>query len=136
MSKWIAIVAMFAALGAGTSACSESTGTEQPAVCDSLAAVVKSIDEVKKANVSENGLNQLRIDLQRLRANLQELYTDAQAQFATQVQAVREAVDNFADTIATARATPNAANFSTVRSAFTAVQDDVRSLSDAVAGSC
>jgi len=134
MSKWIAVVTLLAAVGALTAAC--SSGTEQPAVCDSLTSVQKSIDEAKKANVSENGLSQIKTDLQQLKANLQQLYSDAQAQFAPQVQTVKTAVDNFASTIAIARADPSAVNLSTVRSAFTTVQGDVKNLGDAVADTC
>lgn len=128
----MAVVATLGVAGCG----GDSSGSEQPAACESLAAVQKSMDQVQNTNVSENGLAKLKSDLQQLRTDLQQLVVDAQAQFATQVDAVKVAVDNFAQTITAARAAPNRTNLATVRSAFATVRDSVRNLGDAMASTC
>jgi hypothetical protein len=129
-STWITIAAAVAAVT--VSAC----GAEKPSVCDSLAAVETSLDHVRNANVSENGLSQLTADLNYLRADLIQLRTDAQAQFPTEIDAVRTAVNQVSASIAAARATPDAGTIGAVRPAVSAVQDSVRHLADAMSGTC
>jgi hypothetical protein len=129
-SRVIAGAAVFAALGTG--ACS----TDQPAVCDSFAAVQNSIDQIRNANVTENGLTQLRTDLTQLRTNMQQLLADAQAQFASEAQAVQAAATQFSASVATARADPNAANLSAVRPPLNALQSSVQTLGVAMSGTC
>jgi uncharacterized phage infection (PIP) family protein YhgE len=130
MSSLLAVVAVAGAFGAA--ACS----TGQPAVCDSLAAVQNTADHIRNANVSENGVTQLETDLRQLRPALQQLYSDAQAQFATELDAVRAASDQFAASVAAARAAPDATTLSAVRTSMTAMQQSVQTLGSAMSGTC
>ena len=130
MAKWTAAAVTLALLGAG------GCGTGQPAVCDSLAAVQKSLDHVRDANVSENGVTQLRADLAELRVNLQQLYADGQAQFGAEVQAVKTAVNEFTSSLSAARATPDGKTLDAVRTARAGLQTSVQSLGKAVSGTC
>jgi len=110
--------------------------TNQPPVCDSLAAVQNSVEQIRNANVGENGLSQLRTDLHQLKVNLQQLYTDAKTQFGSDVEALKAAVNQFSASLATARATPDATNLAAVRTAVTTLGDSVRHLGDAMSGTC
>jgi Tfp pilus assembly protein PilE len=130
LSSLLAVVAIAGVLGAA--ACS----SDQPAVCDSLAAVQNTADHIRNANVSENGVTQLQTDLEQLRPQLQQLYSDAQAQFATELDAVRAATNQFSASVAAARATPDAATLAAVRTSMTAVQQSVQALGGAMSGTC
>jgi hypothetical protein len=127
---WIAGVVVVTTLGAG--GCS----TDKPAVCDSLAAVQNSIDQIRNANVGENGLSLVRTELSQLKVNLEQLYADAQAQFASEIQAVQAAAAQTSASLATARAMPDAANVAAVRAPLNALQTSMRSLGDAMSGTC
>jgi hypothetical protein len=130
MSTWITVAAAIGVLTAG------GCGTDQPAACAHLDAVQASLDHVRNANVSENGLSQLRTDLSQLQANLIQLRTDAQAKFPTEIDGVRGAANQLAASVATARATPDASTFAAVRTALSGVQDSVQHLADAMSGTC
>jgi hypothetical protein len=131
MSTWITVAA--AAAGMLTAG---GCGTDQPAACAHLDAVQASIDHVRNANVSENGMSQLRTDLSQLQANLIQLRTDVQATHPAEVAAVRGAANQLAATIAAARVTPNETTLGTVRTAMSGLQDSVRQLADAMSGTC
>jgi membrane-bound lytic murein transglycosylase len=111
-------------------------GSEPAPVCASLASVQHSIAQLRNASVAENGLTQIKTDLQQLRVYLDELTTQASAQFATEVRAVQAAVTQFRTSVSTARTDPTAANLAAVRGAFTAVPPTVNSLGKALAGTC
>jgi HPt (histidine-containing phosphotransfer) domain-containing protein len=130
ISRWIAISVVLGTFG--LAGCS----TNRPPVCDSVAAVQDTVAQVQNANVTENGLSQLKTDLHQLRTNLQQLSADAQTQLAPQVEALKVATNQFSASLTTARATPNAANLSSVHTAMTALQDSARHLGDAVSGTC
>jgi len=129
MPTWIAIAAALAVLAGGCS-------TDQAPVCDSLAAVQTSIDHVRDANVSENGLSQLKTDLSQLKSELLSLRTDGQQQFPGQIEAVRAAADQLSASIATARATPDVATLASVRTSMSGLQNSVGQLADAMSGTC
>jgi hypothetical protein len=130
MSTWLAVVAVAGLFG--VAACS----TDQPAVCDSLAAVQNTAGHIRNANVSENGVTQLQTDLSRLRSELQQLYSDAQAQFATELDGLRAAANQFSASVAAARAAPDATTLSAVRTSVTALQQSVQTLAGAMSGTC
>jgi Tfp pilus assembly protein PilE len=116
----------------GGAACS----SDQPAVCDSLAAVQNTADHIRDTTISENGVTQLQADLRRLASELQNLYSDAQAQFPTELNAVRTAANQFSTTVAAAHAAPSAANLSAVRTSRTLVQQSLQNLGGAMSGTC
>jgi hypothetical protein len=95
-----------------------------------------SVDQVRNANVSENGLTQVRADLSGLRTNLQQLYAEAQTQFATEVAAVKTSADAFTASLTTARAAPDVRNLASVRTAIAGLRTTVQNLSDAMASTC
>ena len=131
MRLWIACATTVALLGAG--ACTEQ---EQPPVCQSLDAVRTTADHVRDANVSENGLTQLKTDLRELQANLQQLYADAQTEFAIEITAVRTAATNLRTSVDAARATPGAGTFAAVRTSVGGLQASLEQFRTATADTC
>jgi hypothetical protein len=129
-SQWIAIAAIMGTVG--VAGCS----TDQLPVCESLAATQKSVDQLQKANVGENGLAQIRTEMDQLKHNLDQLYAEAKAEFGAEVDALRAAVNQFSADLAAARATPDATTFAAVRAALTAVQNSAVGLRDAMSGTC
>ena len=109
---------------------------DEPPGCASLEAVQTTMRQIRNANVAENGLTQLRADLQQLRRELQQLRTDAEAQFGPQVAAVKTAADQFSTSVAAAREAPDVAHLSTVRTSLGALQTSVEGLRAAMSGSC
>ncbi|MEV8508900.1 hypothetical protein AB0368_29275 [Actinoplanes sp. NPDC051475] len=128
--KWIAIAAVSALLGAG------GCGTDQPPVCDSLAAVQATMNQVRNANVAENGLTYLETNLQQLKLDLRQLATDATAQFAPEVEVVRAAANQFSASLDTARADLDVTALAGVRATLGTLQNSVRNLGDAMSGTC
>jgi hypothetical protein len=110
-------------------------GSEAP-ICDRADAVRTSMDQVRYANVSENGLTQLQADLIGLRTNLQQLYAEGQTQFANEVAAVKVSADAFAATVTAARAAPDARNLGAVATAISGLRTSVQGLTDAMASTC
>jgi hypothetical protein len=111
-------------------------GSDQPAVCDSLDAVRASADDVRDANVSENGLSQVRAGLTALNQNLQQLGTEARTQFESEITAVRTAADQLSTSVSAAKADPTSATLDVVRDAMTSLAEAVNSLGDAMADTC
>jgi protein-arginine kinase activator protein McsA len=132
MTRWTVTAAMVATL-TGAAACSSD---EQAPVCDSVAAVQASVVHVRDANVSENGLAELRSQLTELKGNLQQLYTDAQSQYATQAAAVKASADAFVATLTTARTTPSAQNLAAVQAGIAGLRTTVQQLADTVKSTC
>ncbi|MGA5300008.1 hypothetical protein ACPCHT_08775 [Nucisporomicrobium flavum] len=130
MTPRIAAVTAVATLGLG--GCS----ADQPPVCDSLAAVQTTMHHIRDANVAENGLTSLTTQLRQLQVEVRQLLTDAAAQWAPEVQAVRTAADQVSATVAAARETPDVAHVSAVRTAMGTLQTGLRSLGDAMSGTC
>jgi hypothetical protein len=130
MSTWISVAAAVGVLTVG------GCGTEQPPACAHLDAAQASIAHVRNADVSENGLTQLRTDLSQLKANLVQLRSDVQAKYPTEIEAVAGTVNQLAASVTAAKANPDATTFAAVRTAMSGLQDSVQHLADAMSGTC
>jgi hypothetical protein len=108
----------------------------RPAVCDSYDAVQASVDDLRNANISENGLSQVRTDLKELRHGLEQLLDDARANFQTQVDPIRLATDELATAVATARSEPTAMTLAAVGDAAAWLRETVHRLGTAMADTC
>ena len=126
----VTIVAATAFLGG----CANSEGSA--AVCDSYDAVQASADDLRNANISENGLSQVRTDLQALRKNLEVLLDDARELYATQVDTVQLAAEQLATTVAAAKAEPGPMTLSAVGDAAAWLRETVHRLGTAMADTC
>ncbi|SHN45127.1 hypothetical protein SAMN05443668_111151 [Cryptosporangium aurantiacum] len=119
--------------------CAGDTGDgadAKPAVCESFAAAQLTADHIRDANVSENGLSQVRPLLTQLREQLTQLVADAKAQYATQADAIRTAVDGLTTSVETALAAPSATNLTAVRDSVGQLRESVDGLRDAISGTC
>jgi hypothetical protein len=110
--------------------------SDKPPVCDSVDAVRQTTDQLRKMNVSENGLTGVSGDLSQLKTDLAQVASDAKAQYRPQVDALTASVDRLQADVASAREAPTAASLGTVRTAVTDVGDAARELRAAVAGTC
>jgi hypothetical protein len=110
--------------------------SEKPPLCDSLAAVRHSADQLRDANVSENGLSAVSGDLSQLKADLAQFASDARTQYRSQVDALRASVDRLQSNVASAKESPTAASLGAVRTAVADVGNAARELRAAVADTC
>jgi hypothetical protein len=126
------IAAVTAAVTLGVSGC----GTDQPPVCDSLAAAQTTMNHVRNANVAENGLAPLKSHLQQLKVDVGLLLNDAATQFATEAETVRAAADQVSTSVATAQESPDVAHLNDVRTTLGVLRTSLQSLGDAMSGTC
>ncbi|MBG0567173.1 hypothetical protein [Actinoplanes aureus] len=122
-------------LGLGGCSSTPAEGSTQ-AVCDSFAAVQNTVNQIKNANVSENGLNAARPYVSQLLNELNQLVQDAKAQFKPQADMLKTTVDQLQASVDTARTDPNRTNLSAVRASVAAVRESAENLRDAVSGFC
>jgi hypothetical protein len=106
------------------------------ALCDAFAEVQNTVNQIKNANVSENGLTAIRPYAAELLNQLNQLVTEARSQFAPQADALKGTVDQLKTSAETARTDPNAANLSAVRASIQAVRESAENLRDAMSGAC
>jgi hypothetical protein len=130
ISRLLAAVAVVLALGG----CAEDE--DRPAVCDSYDAVQASADDLRNANISENGLTQVRTDLQELRDDLVTLIDDARAQYATEVDTIQKAAADLQTAVTAARIDPGPMTLATVGDAAAWLRETVSRLGTAMADTC
>jgi hypothetical protein len=116
----------------GLTAC----GGDKPPVCDDVDALQSSVDNLKDVQVSENGLNALSSDLTQIKGDLQQLTTDAKAEFGDDVSKVDSAVKGLQSSVTAAKSAPSASSLSAVGTAVKGVQSSLSALQDAVSGTC
>ena len=109
---------------------------DQPAVCDSYDAVQASADDLRNANISENGLSQVRTDLQDLRRNLEVLLDDARELYQREVDTIQAAAEQLATTVSAAKAEPGPMTLSAVGDAAAWLRETVHRLGTAMADTC
>jgi hypothetical protein len=131
----VAAAAVAATLMTG-SALMTGCASDKPPVCDSVDAVRHSADQLRKVNVSENGLAGISADLSQLKTDLAQLAGEAKAQYQSQVDALSASVDRLQADVASAREAPTVASLGAVRTAVTGVGDASRELRAAVADTC
>jgi hypothetical protein len=109
--------------------------TDEP-VCQSLDAVEHSVDQLRDANLGENGLSAMRGYLAQLRSDLADLSTEARGEFQTEIDAFRSAVNDLSSTVAIARADPSTTALDDVRTALAAARTSVEDLGNAMDDAC
>jgi hypothetical protein len=108
----------------------------KPPVCESYDAVQNTVNHLRDANVSENGLTAVRPYVSQLLNDLNQLVADAKAQFSPQADQLRTSVQHLSTTVDTARLDPGVANLAKVRVSVSSVAVSARSLGDAISGTC
>ena len=119
-----------------TDQASASTSPSQAPVCASVDALQNSVDALRDADVSQQGVDALRTDLGQGQVDLQAVAADAKSEYATDVD--RREVDVTAVQTAAdaARATPSAATLVDVGTAVRVLAEDVRAFSGKVSETC
>ena len=105
-------------------------------MCDDVAALQASVQRLQDARVGENGLSTLAGELPQIRATLAQLRTDASAEYAPEVSAVRSRTDALTASIQAAVTAPSASSLGRVADDLKAMGAAVTDLGDAVSDSC
>jgi hypothetical protein len=100
-------------------------------MCDSLDAVQHTVENLRNANVSENGMAAFTTALDQLRADVDQLLAGAEDEFKNQIDAVQSAVGQLESSVRGVREDPSAATLTIVREAYS----DLRSAVEALVGS-
>ena len=127
----LTLVAVLVA-ASGLAAC----GADEPPVCDDLDALASSVGNLKDVQISENGPTALSADLTQIRQDLQQLGTDAAAEFGDDASKVESAVTSLRRSVATDMSEPSASTLSAVGAAIEGVASSLSALPDAVSGTC
>jgi hypothetical protein len=131
MNRRVALTLVTVLLGAGLAGCSD-----QPAVCDSVDALQASVDNLRDINVSANGMGAISDSLATIKRDLNQVKTDAEAEYATQVDAVDAAVSELTSGVTAAQQDPSASNLGVVGQAVSGAVDSVAALADDVSSTC
>ena len=118
-------------LGAGLAACGG-----QPAVCDDMDSLNASVQKLKDANISDNGLSAVKTDLSNVESDLKQLKADASAQYSSQIDDVRTQAASLQSSIRAAAAAPSVDALAQVVDGVKAVGAAIGDLGDAVSSSC
>jgi hypothetical protein len=112
-------------------------GDDEKAVCSSADDLRASIDDFTSIDVtSSNGLADLEEGLGAVRDDLDQLKSDAESEFSSQVDAVDSAVDTLTASLETAADDPSGTNLAAVVSAIPPVADSVETLVTDVRDTC
>ncbi|WP_328467702.1 hypothetical protein OHA21_49740 [Actinoplanes sp. NBC_00393] len=129
------LAAVLLAAGGCTATTTANDGGSE-ALCDAFAEVQNTVNQIKNANVSENGLTAIRPYAAELLNQLNQLVLEAKSQFAPQADQLKSSVDELKTVAETARTDPNATNLSAVRVSIQSVRESAENLRDAMSGAC
>lgn len=98
-------------------------GSEQPAVCDDVDALRTSLTSLQAFNITDtNVLADLRVVLDQIRTEVDQLAADASEEYSTEIDAVKTSTDDLEASAEAAVADPTQAALKTLA-------DDVRNFS-------
>jgi hypothetical protein len=117
---------------AAMSAC----GSDGPAVCSSVDALQSSVAHLGDVNVSENGLASMQGALDQVTTDLKQLEADARAQYGPEIDTVKTSVAALRGSVETAKDDPHAETYRAVVSGVATLGTGLRTLREAVAGTC
>jgi metal-sulfur cluster biosynthetic enzyme len=115
-ANWAAAVACIVVLAPTVSAC-----TGQSEVCDDVQALRTSVENLQDATVGENALDVIVTEVRNIEEALGMLAEDASDEYATEIGAVREDVDQV-------KSSTNAAIKSPTRDSLRQVGNDLRTV--------
>ncbi len=118
------------------SGCGTAAEAARPPVCDSWDAVRNTVDHIRDVNVSANGLSALRPYLTQLRDELDQLYTNAKAQFGAEADALQIAVDQLGTALRVAKDNPDVPSLAAVRASVGDVRTTANTLHTAMQSTC
>jgi hypothetical protein len=128
-----ASVATVLGLATGIVGCSDDS---KPAVCSDIDALQDSVQSLRDVSLEQGALTEIRSDLTTISTQFDTFTTDAKGQYATEVSAVRSAVDTLSTAVTGAKEGPTATTLAAVGTAARSVADATKELADAVSGTC
>lgn len=120
-------------LAATLTGCSED---ENPAICSSVDALKSSITDVTDVDIDQQALATLQGNLTQVQTDLEKVKSDAQDEFATEIDAVDQATSSVSSSLDAATATPSAQTVAAVGTAVQALGTSLTNLQDAVESTC
>ena len=109
---------------------------DTPAVCSSVDALEKSVDEVKNVNLDRDALPTLKTSLSKVQSALSQVKSDAKDEYATEVSAVDQAASSVSSSLQSAGASPSAKSLANVATAVQSLGASVTTLQDSVKSTC
>lgn len=141
-SRLALTVATFAMVGATLVGCGEDEPAPAPApetaaVCDSVADLNTSVDDLEKVELTESGgVTDFQAGLTDVASDLTDVKADASSEFSTQVEAVTTTYDALKAALGAALNDPSAATIAGVGAALTVFSADVKALVSDVQSTC
>jgi len=120
--------------GCGSS--SGSSSTTKPAICADINALKSSVDDLKKVNITQNGLASLQTSLTKVQSDLKQVTSDAKKQYASQVDAIDKAASSLGASLQAATSNPSGQTVAAVGTAVKALGASLTTLEDAVKSTC
>jgi hypothetical protein len=131
MTRPFAFAAAVLLVGSGLAGCSD-----QPAVCDAVDELQASVGNLEDLSISENGVGAISDSLSAIKTDLRQVKAEAEAEYATQVDAVDAGIAELTSSVDTAQQGPTAATLGAVGAAVSGLVDDVTALVEDVSSTC
>ncbi len=119
-----------------TTSLSGCGGKSTPAICSHVDALKASVTNVTKVPLGRNTLSTLKSGLTKVQADLNKVKAEGQAQFATEIAAVKQAASSVSTSLAAAEAAPSAGTVASVGIALKALGTSLTALENAVTSTC
>ena len=112
-------------------------GSEQPAVCDDVDALRTSLTSLQAFNIYDtNVLSDLRVVLDQIRTEVDQLAADASEEYSTEIDAVKASTDDLEASAEAAVADPTQAALKSLAAAVTTFSTSFKDLRAAVGDTC
>jgi len=126
-----AVVAL--ALATTLAAC----GEDEPAVCSSVDTLRDSVEDLKNIDVTSSGaLSELESGLTTIQGDLADVKSDAESEFASQIDAVETGFSAVRTSIEAAKSDPSAATLAAAGTALSSFASTVGTFIDDVRSTC
>lgn len=136
-SRIAALPAIAVAALALLSGCGSSGGTSaEPAVCTDVDAIQATVTSMKDVQIGQGAVPQIKTDLVQLQGQLQTLKTNAQDQYATQIDGVTTALTTLQSAVQAVESSPSATALGTLTTAVGTTVTAVQTLTTAVSDTC
>lgn len=113
--------------------CSED---ESPAICSDVDSLRSSVEAVTDTDIDQGSLATLQDDLGAVRSDLSKVKSDAEDEFAPEIDDVEQAASSLSASIEAAVAAPAPQTVATVATAVQALGSALGTLDDAVDSTC
>jgi hypothetical protein len=111
-------------------------GKDKPAVCTDVTNLESSVSAVTKIKIDQGALEELKTKLAQVQTDVNQLTTDAKAEFSTEVSAVDTAAATFKTALDAAIAAPSTTTITALVAAVPALTTALSNLESAVKSTC